>query len=149
MESLIPLRGLVLHAQMTGCRESMEVATAAADIFLKRRLYRRVATGSIVRSEFVKLHYPCYWHYDILFGLKVMAEAGLIGDARCQDALDLLERKQLADGGFPAEARYYRTTGKISTGYSLVDWGGTSTVRMNAWVTVDALAVFRAAGRMV
>lgn len=149
MESLLPLRGLVLHAQVTGCQASMEVATAAAEIFLKRRLYRRVANGSIMRQEFVKLHYPCYWHYDILLGLKGMAEAGLIGDARCQDALNLLERKRLADDGFPAESRYYRTTGKLSTGYSRMDWGGTSTVRLNEWVTVEALAVLRAAGRMV
>jgi len=41
----------------------------------------------------------CYWHYDVLMGLKVMAETGFIRDPRCADALDLLEGKQL-----PAEA---------------------------------------------
>ena len=54
----------------------------------------------------VRLHYPCYWHYDLLAGLKVMAEAGFIGDPRCREALDLLESKRLPGGGFPAEARY-------------------------------------------
>lgn len=29
----------------------------------------------------------------------------------------------------------------------MVDWGGTSTVKMNPWVTVDALTVLKAAGR--
>ena len=29
-----------------------------------------------------------------------------------------------------------------------VDWGGTASRRMNEWVTVDALAVLRAAGRL-
>jgi hypothetical protein len=147
MESLIPLRGLALHAQVTGSRESQDAAARAAEVFLKRRLYKRMADGTIMRPDFVVLHYPCYWHYDILFGLKVMAEAGLIHDPRCQDALNLLESKRLADGGFPAEQRYYRTTGSAKTGYSPVDWGGTSVRKLNEWVTVDALSVLRAAGK--
>lgn len=35
-----------------------------------------LSDGRAVRSEFVKLCYPLHWHYDILLGLKVMAEAG-------------------------------------------------------------------------
>jgi hypothetical protein len=147
MESLIPLRALVLYAQTTGSRAAHDAAEHAAEIFLKRRLFRRAADGTIMRSDFVKLHYPCYWHYDILAGLTVLAEAGRIDDPRCQDALDRLESKRLPDGGFPAEARYYRTTGAVSTGRSPVDWGGTSTRHRNDWVTVEALAVLTAAGR--
>jgi len=30
-----------------------------------------------------------------------MADAGFIRDARCKDALDLLQSKRLPDGGFP------------------------------------------------
>jgi hypothetical protein len=97
--------------------------------------------------HFLKLHYPCYWHYDILFGLKVMAEAGLIGDPRCQSALDLLESKRLPDGGFPAEENYSRRSSPQISGYSPVSWGGISTKRMNPFVTADALYVLRAAGR--
>ena len=100
-----------------------------------------------MRQAFVSLHYPCYWHYDILFGLKVMAEAGFIHDPRCADALDLLQSKRLPDGGFPAEARYYRTTGALSTGRSLADWGGVNKRTTNEWVTVDALRVPHAAER--
>lgn len=149
MESLIPLRALVLHAQLTGSRASKDAAVRAAEVFLTRRLYRRVADGTIMRPEFVVLHYPCYWHYDILAGLTVMAEAGLLHDPRCQDALDLLATKRLPDGGFPAEKRYYRTTGRPTNGWSAVNWGGTNVRHMNEWVTVDALAVLTAAGRAV
>ncbi len=63
---------------------------------------------------------------------------------RCSDALNLLESKRLADGGFPVEEKYYRVgDGKVS-GRSLVDWGTTSKTRMNEFVTVDALAVIAA-----
>jgi hypothetical protein len=147
MESLIPLRALALHACVTGARQSQQAVEQAAEIFLKRQLFRGQHDGAVIDEHFIRLHYPCYWHYDILFALKVLAEAGFVTDPRCQAALDLLEAKRLPDGGFPAEERYYRTTGKRVAGYSLVDWGGVSQRRINPWVTVDALFVLRAARR--
>ena len=103
--------------------------------------------GSVIDAHFLQLHYPPYWHYDILCGLKVLAEAGFIGDERCGDALDLLESRRLPDGGFPADAKYYRVTNKRVSGRSLVDWGGTSKRRMNEFVTADVFYVLRAAAR--
>jgi len=140
MESLIPLRALSLHARVTGNRDSAAAAERAAEVFLSRRLYRRRSDGAVMDADFVRLHYPCYWHYDILFGLKVLAKAGFLGDERCQDALDLLASKRLPEGGFPAEARYY-TVATYGPNTSPVDWGGTSQTRMNPWVTLDALYV--------
>jgi hypothetical protein len=148
MESLIPLRALALHARLTGNRQSKEAAERAAKVFLKRRLYKRQTDGSIINVDFVRLHYPCYWHYDILFGLVVMTEAGFVGDERCHDALGLLESKRLPDSGFPAEKKYYQATGKPKTGRSLVDWGGTSKRRMNEFVTTEALCVLKESGRL-
>ena len=148
MESLIPLRALSLHARVTGDQLSAATAERTAEIFLKRRLYQRQRDGRVIKANFVELHYPCYWHYDILFGLKVMAEAGFVGDPRCADALDLLESKRLPGGGFPAEKKYYRVSEQWGSNHSLVDWGGTSKRHMNEFVTVDALYVLRAAGRL-
>lgn len=148
MESLIPLRGLALYARLTGSQQARAAAERAAEIFLKRHLFRRRADGTVIDPDFVRLHYPCYWHYDILFGLKVLAEAGFIHDDRCRAALDLLEAKRLPDGGFPAEKAYYRVTDKPVSGRSLVNWGGVSKKRMNEFVTADALAVLRIAGRL-
>ena len=148
MESLIPLRGLALYARLTGDRGSLEAAQRAAEVFLKRRLFMRQADGSVIRDDFLLLHYPCYWRYDILFGLKVLAEAGMVNDDRCDDALGLLEAKRLPDGGFPAEAKYYQVGGQVRSGRSLVDWGGTGKGRMNEWVTLDALYVLKEAGRI-
>jgi len=148
MESLIPLRGLALHARLSGNPNSQAAAARAAEIFLKRQLFRRQSDGAIIDQDFIRLHYPCYWHYDILFALKVLAEAGFIGDPRCAAALDLLESKRLPDGGFPAEHRYYRISDKPVSNRSLVNWGGVSKKRLNEYVTVDALTVLRAAGRL-
>jgi hypothetical protein len=148
MESLIPLRGLALHAKLMKNRTSKDAAKHAAEIFLKRKCYKRQQDESIIMDDFTILHYPCYWHYDILFGLKVMAEAGFVKDKRCTDALDLLEAKRLSDGGFPAEKKYYRLANEKVSGRSLVDWGGTSKRKMNEFVTADALFVLSNSGRL-
>jgi hypothetical protein len=147
MESLIPLRALALYARQHGDLEARQAAEGAAEIFVKRRMFKRQRDGSVIAEDFVKLHYPCYWHYDILFGLKVITEAGLIADPRCADALDLLESKRLPDGGFPAEGKYYVTRDTARTGRSTVDWGVVRARQMNEFVTVDALTVLQAAGR--
>lgn len=147
MESILPLRALSLAARKIGAAGAAAAARRAAEPFLDRKLFRRRSDGAVMRAEFVVLHYPLYWHYDVLGGLKGMAEAGFIGDPRCAEALDLLEAKRLPDGGFPAEARYYTVPPKSRAGVEWVDWGGTSKRRENEWVTVDALAVLRAAGR--
>ena len=96
----------------------------------------------------MQLHYPLYWHYDILHGLKVLVEAGFVHDRRCEDALDLLESKQLPDGGWPAERKYYKASQALAAGNDYIDWGGTSQKTMNPWVTVDALYVLKEAGRI-
>jgi hypothetical protein len=146
-ETLLPLRGLALHAKFRKNKVSSQAARRAAEVFLKRYLHKRLTNGTIINPEFLLLHYPAYWHYDILAGLKVMAEAGFIKDPRCGDALDLLESKRLPGGGWPAEARYCRVSRALANGTDYADWGPTGTKRMNEWVTVDALSVLRAAGR--
>jgi hypothetical protein len=144
-ETLVPLRGLARYDRETGDPRARRAVERAADVFLERRLFRRRATGTPIAASFTRLHYPCYWHYDVLFGLTVLDEAGFLADPRCRDALDLLAAKRLADGGFPAEERYYQTTRRDRSGYSPVDWGGTGVKRMNPFVTVQALAVLKRA----
>jgi hypothetical protein len=148
MESLAPMRGLAIHADATGDLRARVAADRAAEVFLERRLFKRRSDGRVIHPEFTLLHYPLYWHYDVLGGLKALADTGAIRDRRCGDALDLLESKRLPDGGWAAEKRYYKTSTVIALGHDNVDWGGASARRMNPWVTVDALAVLRLAGRI-
>ena len=99
-------------------------------------------------------HYPFFWQYSFLHGLRAMVECGLISDPRCEDPLDLLESKRCADGGFAAERRYYSVIApgarRCGSGKTLVGWGPTSEKRRrsNEFVTAEALAVLRAAGRL-
>ncbi len=147
METLIPLRALALYARASGDRKAGASAECAAEVFLSRRLFRRRSDGRVIDPHFLLLHYPCYWHYDILFGLKAMAEAGFLGDPRCREALDLLESNRLPDGGFPAGETYSRPSRPELSGYSPAPWGRPSGKHANPFVTADALYVLRLAGR--
>jgi hypothetical protein len=149
IHTLWSMRGLDLYAKRTGDKKAKEAAQRATEVFLSRKLYKRASNGKVIREEFTKLHYPLYWHYDILGALKVFAEMGETKDARLHDALDLLEEKRLPDGGWGAESKYYtKVTDKIQLGADYVDWGGTSKKKMNEWVTVDALYVLSKFGRI-
>jgi hypothetical protein len=145
-ETLLPLRGLAWHANVTGSQASQDAAARAAEFLLKRGLFRRQTDGSVIRDSFLKLRYPHYWHYDILIALKVMAEAGFIGDPRCTEALEVIASKNLVTGGWRAEGKHYRVVTEPEKGGSLVDWGPATRKRvMNPFVTLDALYVLRAA----
>jgi len=147
-ESLLPLRSLALYNQINGDKKFESAVEWAAEVFLQRRLFKRLADGKVMNKQFTQLRYPNYWRYNILIGLLVMSEAGFLEDPRCDEALDLLESKQLPDGGWPAEDRFYQTTKPDISGYSGVNWGGVSKRKMNPWVSVDALTVLHRAGRI-
>jgi len=134
-ESLLPMRGLWAY----GSAASRAAARRAAEVFLRRRLLYRVSTGALIRPGFAKLHFPRYWHYDLLGGLIAMKELGLLADPRCADALRLLASMRLP-GGWPAHATYVRAANPDNAG-----WGGAGTRRANPWVTAEATAVLRAA----
>ncbi|HYT17481.1 MAG TPA: hypothetical protein VEO18_04440 [Thermoplasmata archaeon] len=149
METRLPMLGLAAYARTHKSAALREAVERASEVFLRRRLFKRASDGRTIHPDFVALHYPLYWHYDYLGGLKAMAEIGRIRDPRCADALDLLEDRRLPDGGWPAEKRHYKVHPQtMEANADYVDWGGTSRTRMNEWVTVDALAVLRSAGRL-
>lgn len=148
-ETFIPLRALALHGKLRKDRRSSAAAERAAEVFLKRRLFKGARSGKLIDPRFVLLQYPHLYHYNILAGLKVLAEAGFVADSRCADALDLLESKRLPDGGFPLEKRnYVPAKSEVVTRGSFADWGPAAKTRMNEFVTADALHILKAAGRL-
>jgi hypothetical protein len=149
-ETLLPLRGLAAYGRGRRRPALKKAIDRAADVFLTRKLFRRIRDERVMTPDFVALHYPHYWHYDVLAGLTAMVEIGKIRDPRCSDALDLLESKRLPDDGWPAERRYYTVSrgAAMRSNADSVTWGATGRTRMNEWVTAEALTVLRAAGRL-
>ncbi len=88
-----------------GGREAVE---RAAEFMLIHRLYKSDKTGKVIRPEWTQLHFPMFYFYDILHGLRVLSKLGYGGDERMIDARELLLSKRLADGTWPLEASYIR-----------------------------------------
>ncbi|HMS64523.1 MAG TPA: hypothetical protein PKD83_04630 [Ignavibacteria bacterium] len=142
------LRGLGIYNTIYNDKKVDNAVKRAAEVLLKRKLFKRITTGEIIRDEFTSLHYPLYWHYDILGGLKVMAETGIIKDNRCNEALDLLESKLIPEEGWPAEKSYFKVSDKPGPCNDYADWGKATKKIMNEWVTADALFVLKKSGRL-
>jgi len=147
IESLIPLRALYLAGKTYNDSEALEYAERTAEYFLKRKLCRRLHDGKMILPYFDKIHYPIFF-YDVIFILLVMAEIGKIMDRRCTEVLDILQLKQLPDGGFPLEHKNCKTSNTIITRGSFADWGEYGKRGANKFVTVYALYVLKCAGKV-
>ena len=150
-ESLIPARGLWAYGLAHDYAPARDAAQRAAELMLARRLLWRRRDGSLIEPDWGgpvdRIHYPIQF-YDVLFALQVMAELGRISDPRCADALDLLERKRLPDGGFPLEAPNAKTADRVASRASYADWGPYGLRHSNPLVSVACLSVLAAAGRI-
>jgi hypothetical protein len=161
-ESLSTLWGLVEYSRATNDKYARSAVDKAAEFFLKHQLFRSCRTGEVRPPEtfhstvfrvvhpWTQLHYPLYWHYDILEALMILSRAGRIRDPRCKDALDLIQEKRGPDGLWQAEAFYWslKKTEKPKhrvSNVDIVDWGRRGPNRM---VTLNALRVLKAAGRL-
>lgn len=144
-ESLAPLWGLVEYRRATGDESSLEAAERAGEFFLRHRMFRSETTGEIINPEWLKLHYPLYWHYDILQGLMIIPRLGnRLTDSRVQEALDILERKRLPDGRWRPGGYYWRRPGGQGAPMDVINWGRGGPNRV---ITLNALRVLKEAGR--
>ena len=135
-ESLPPLRGLAAHGGFP------EATTRAAEFFLRHRMFHSESDGEVINQEWLQLHWPAYWHYDVLLGLRAITEAGLVRDARTREALDHLESQRGPDGKWRGNGRRYWLR-RGDSNVDVVDWGDAADL-----LTGQALVVLRAAGRI-
>ena len=143
-ESLPPMWGLHEYWLATAETTARDAALQTAELFLGHRVFRRLATGAPIHESFVTLHYPPFWHYDVLQALVVLERMGLAPEPRASDALDLLEERRLADGRWRPGARWWKPPGKPGSNVEVVDWGSGP----NELLTLNALRVLRGAGRV-
>ena len=147
METLTPTAGLWEYGTAFRNTEAREAAERASEVFLRRHLYLRVTDGKIIHKDFTHLHYPLYYHYDVLGGLRVLGAMGRLADPRCKEALDLVVSKELPSGGWRADRRFFDLPGeRPRKGSERVLWGDAGPTR-NEWTTVHALTVLRQSGR--
>jgi hypothetical protein len=144
-ETLGAAWGLHEYAAATGHAPAGDAADRAAELFLKHRLFRRLSTGEVIKTQWLRPRYPPYWHYDILQALLVLSRMGKAADPRAADALDELARRRLPDGRWRAYGQWWKPAGgKVAP--EVVDWGPSG--EPNPMITLNALRVLGAAGRV-
>ena len=143
-ESCPPLLGLARFATATGDAAARAAADRAAEFFLRHRVVFSEWSGELAHPTFGVLHYPPFWHFDMLAGLRALAAAGRVTDARASDALDFLGSMRRSDGTWQAGGRWWRRPGSAGANVEVADWGGRGP---SAPMTLSALRVLKAAGR--
>jgi hypothetical protein len=147
-ESLAPVWGLTEYHRATGDSSARSAARRTAELFLRHRLFRRESDSSVIHPKWTQLHYPLYWHYDVLQGLVVLQRAVGLRDPRMSEALRLVTAKRRTDGRWRPEA-YYWTLRRGSTppgpasNVEVVDWGRGAP---NEMITLNALRVLEGSG---
>ncbi len=150
-ESLSTLWGLVGYQRATQNRDYVKPIERASEFFLQHHLFRSDHTGEIIHPSMVKLHYPLYWHCDILQELTILSRAGKLDDPRTKEALDIVEKKRDPNGLWHADDYYWsmrRTAlakSKVNvSNVEVVDWGRKGSNKM---ITLNALRILKGSGR--
>jgi hypothetical protein len=129
------LTGLLEFERATGGSPAVVAARRRGEEYLvSRGLLRRASTGGVVDPEFLALHHPTFWHFDVLRGLDHLAAAGADPDPRLSEAIELVRSKRDGTGRWPLENPY---PGRLH--FELDEGAG----RPSRWNTLRALRVLR------
>jgi len=126
--------------------EANVAARRTAELLLEHRLFRTLDGRRQIHSSMAALHWPAYWHYDFLAGLRVLAatDPALLRDPRAGDAFDLLESRRQPDGRFATRKAWWQVGRHVTSPTDVVDWGRGQPSQV---LTLHALAVLKSAGR--
>jgi hypothetical protein len=134
-ESLPPAWGLHEYSRATGAAWAADAAQRTAELFLEHRLFRSLGNGEVIHEAWIALHYPPYWHYDVLQALLVLGRLGRLDDERASDGLELLLERQRPEGRWQAGGYGWRPAGS-ATYPEVVGWGRRGP---NEMITLNAL----------
>ncbi len=84
----------------------------------------------------------------MLVGLRILAESGHLADPRTSPALDLLASKRRGDGAWAADKAHYRRPGSASGLVEVVDWTPSDRKAASEPITLFALTLLKAGGRL-
>lgn len=138
-----------------------DAVSRGCEFMLNHRLFKSHRDGRVIDEEWTKLHFPMFYFYDILHGLRVLTSLGYGHDERVNDALELLLSKRQPDGKWRMESTFLQTPDfNFAKDPATREWRefkgmGTMSVpaiystlgaigNENPWVTLNALRVLKA-----
>jgi hypothetical protein len=121
-----------------------DTAARGAEFLLLHRVVFSHRTGEPAHPVMLKVHFPAYWHNDLLAGLRTIAASVGLSDARASDALNLIEAKRGENGTWRPEGKWWKRPGSNGSNVEVVDWG----LCASELLTQQAEGVLGAAGRL-
>ena len=82
------------------------IAAQSREFLLQHQLFRSHRSGEVIDKRMLMLSFPPRWRYDVLRALDYFQADRVPYDPRMQPALDLLMKKQRADGRWPVQAKH-------------------------------------------
>jgi hypothetical protein len=129
------LEGLLEYERATGADPALVAARRRGEEYLlERGLLRRQSTGELGQRRWLYLAFPNGWHYDVLWVLDYLRDAGVAPDERMSEAIGILESKRDAEGRWPLEHAHHDELA--------VDMGERED-EPSRWITLKALRVLR------
>lgn len=133
------LEGLLEYERATGGSPAVRTARERGEEYLlQRRLLRRLSTGEVIDPLYLQFSFPPGWHYDILWALDHLRNAGVTPDERVSEAIGIVEEKRDASGRWPLEKPH-----RGDVHFAMDEGVG----QPSRWNTLRALRVLRWAGR--
>jgi len=84
-----------------------------AEFLLMHHLYKSESHHlRETNCSFTRLHFPMYYYYDVLHGLRVLTRLGYGDDERTRSAVHLLLSKRRPDGRWNLEGDWFREVDK-------------------------------------
>lgn len=98
-ESVTPALGLAIFGKATRNDRATEAAHRTGELLLESGVvFSRSRPRTVVHPSWTVLHYPPYWHYDVLQGLRLLTELDLLSDPRAAEAVQIVTRAQGPNG---------------------------------------------------
>ena len=79
------------------------------DYILKHNVYKKLSTGQPIEDSIILNFYPYTYKSNIIEILTLLKSSGLMEDKRCNDALNILRKKQRKDGYWQADTSYMKS----------------------------------------
>ncbi len=95
---------------------------------------------------FTQMHFPMYYYYDVLHGLRVLTKLGYADDERTRSAVNLLLSKRRPDGRWNLEGDWFREAEKRSTERRKAPVKVEKIGEPSKWVTLNAFRVLAQTG---
>lgn len=86
--------------------ELIKAKLRSQEFILIHKLFRSDKTGEIINPDFLRLHYPGRWHYNILRAMDYFQLAKVKYDRRMDEAVRVITDKRNNEGKWPLAAKY-------------------------------------------